>query len=189
MAIQLCFPAGSISQSVVKAPVYVMLKHTALRWNGSFENWFWNKLKAGHLKGSPLSWAVLLPGLLNRTQPPTFQTTGSWGGHVSRIPPVAWSHLWARPPTPALAPAPPPQCPWLYDPTPVSASGLSARVKTHFFTLSTCHRTHSTLPAALIAANTYCVHSRRSLSQSQLPGDPLPQLPAHRTQDTVATMI
>lgn len=60
---------------------------------------------------------------------------------------------------------------------PLSASGLSPHVQTHFFSLPTCPPTCSAWQSAVTAANTYCV----------LLNLPWPQLPAHRTQDTVAS--
>lgn len=56
---------------------------------------------------------------------------------------------------------------------------LSPCVKTSFFSLPTCHPTRSSLQAVLIAANTYCVLLRRSLSLSFLG----PPAPAPSTQD------
>lgn len=64
----------------------------------------------------------------------------------------------------------------------ISASGQSPQVKTHFFSLPTCHPARSTLqaPWLLPTPTVYCCDTP-SASRSFL--DPPPQLPAHRTQD------
>lgn len=92
--------------------------------------------------------------------------------------------LWAQPSAPALSlclpgfPNPDPQIQLQ-----ISVSGVSPHVRTHFFHLPTCHPTCSTLQSAAL-----CI-VRHSLGQSQIPEDLWPQLPAHRTQDTVTTTV
>lgn len=164
------------------------LKQVALIWNGWFKNWFWNKFNAGHFKRFPPQSVRPTPWPWNGVRPPTCPTTGCWGEHSLEGSPrqCQSSPLVGSTPAPLCLPGCPNADPVIQLPV-WDAPGLSPHVKTHFFSLPTCHSTRSTLQAALIAANTYCVWLRHSLNQSQLPGHPLLQLPAHSSQDIVAT--
>lgn len=164
---------------------YFMLKHTASIWNGWFQNWFWNKLT---LKRFPptLSLSDLLPGLEAEPDLPHFIP---WD-HTSRIHSNSLSPDMGS----AICSSSVALSPWLPKPWPPDAApNISIRtvsscrdpllqftyLSPYLFNSAICHGR--------------CQHQlctvRHSLGQSQLPGDLWPHLPAHRTQDTVATTV
>lgn len=161
-------------------------------WNGSQENWCWNKFKARHLKGfhppppaSPLVRPTHWPW--NKAWPPMFHTTRHRGDHIFGIHPNSPSPLVGSA-TCFLYVFLALQMPWLHDLAAdnhpqacllVSGPTSSVYLSSYLFNSASCPD-HCNICYVLL---------RHPLGQSQLPRDPLPQFPAHVTQDPVAAVI
>lgn len=73
-------------------------------WNESFENWFWNKFKAGHLEGFPLSLSDLLSGLEWEPNLPRFMPRDGRETTLLGFTQTAPVHVWTQRSAPGLTP-------------------------------------------------------------------------------------
>lgn len=123
-----------------------------------------------------------------RAQPPTFHATRRQGDHTSGIHPNSPSPrvdstLCSRSDSPAL------QTPWPHDLAPDTILRPVSWCQDPLLQFTCLSSYPFNSASCLDRGNTCCVLLRHPLHQSQLPGDPLPQLPAQRTQDQAATII